>query len=297
MGLGETLSLACAVCWAIGVVLFKHSGESLSANNLNFFKNCVATLFIIPTTLLVEGFAIPSLSAAEWLVIVVSGYFGIAIADYWYFQALRIIGAGRTAIVASLYSPFVILLSIFYLNESLALWQWLGFILVLTGILIVVYQKNYQAIDQKQLYRGVLYAAASVFLTAMGVVMVKPVLDSGEHGFFWIVLLRLLAGVIGMFIFMALRKQLKAVKTEFTTQKHNWFYLITASVFATYLAMLLWLGGFKYTDASIASVLNETANIFIVLLAWLFLKEPLSKRKLAGMALAFTGVFIFIGGI
>ncbi|NVJ66460.1 MAG: DMT family transporter [Gammaproteobacteria bacterium] len=297
MGLGEVLSLACAVCWAIGVVLFKHSGESLSANNLNFFKNCIATLLIIPTALIMEGFTVPELSPQEWLIVILSGYFGIAIADNWYFQALRKIGAGRTAIVASLYSPFVILLSIFYLNESLALWQWLGFVLVITGILIVVYQKRYQEVDTHNLYRGILYAAASVFLTAMGVVMVKPVLDSGEHGFFWIVLLRLLAGVIGMFIFMLLRNKLKAVKLEFTTKKHNWFYLISASVFATYLAMLFWLGGFKYTDASVASVLNETANIFIVLLAWFFLQEPLNKRKLAGMALAFSGVVIFIGGI
>ncbi len=297
MGIGEILSLACAVCWAIGVVLFKHSGESLSANSLNLFKNCVATLLIIPTALFFEGFTIPELSSKEWLVVIISGYFGIAIADSWYFQALRNIGAGRTAIVASLYSPFVILLSILYLNESLALWQWLGFILVISGILLVVYQRHYQEVDKTHLYRGVAYAAASVFLTAMGVVMVKPVIDTGQHGFFWIVMLRLIAGIIGMFIYMAVRRQIKAAINEFKTGRHNWGYLILASLFATYLAMLLWLGGFKYTEASIASVLNETANIFIVLLAWLFLKESLNRRKLAGMLLAFVGVVIFIGGI
>ncbi len=295
MGLGEILSLACAVCWAIGVVLFKHSGESLSANSLNLFKNFVATLLIIPTALIIEGFNIPALSAKEWLIVIISGYFGIAIADNWYFQALRKIGAGRTAIVASLYSPFVILLSILYLNETLELWQWLGFVLVLSGILLVVYQRKYQEVDKSQLYRGVAYAAASVFLTAFGVVLVKPVLDSGEHGFYWIVMLRLLAGIIGMLLFMTLKGQLTKTKEEFQTGNHNWPVLITASIFATYLAMLMWLGGFKYTDASTASVLNETANIFIVLLAWLFLKEELKPRKLVGILLAFVGVVIFIG--
>lgn len=297
MGLGEILSLASAVCWAIGVILFKHSGESLSPNSLNLFKNCVATVLILPTALLMEGTAFPTLSLKEWVVIIVSGYFGIAIADKWYFQALRSIGASRTAIVASLYSPFVIVLSIFYLNETLLLWQWLGLVLVLTGILLVVYQRNQQTVDKHELYKGIVFAAASVFLTAFGVVIVKPVLDSGEHGFYWIVLLRLLAGIAGMLIFMILKNQLTPAKKEFFEGKHNWLNLTFASFFATYLAMLFWLGGFKYTEASTASVLNETANIFIVLLAWLILKEELNKRKLVGVLLAFSGVLIFLGEI
>ncbi len=295
MGLGEIFSLACAICWAIGVVLFKHSGESFSPKSLNLFKNCLATSLIIPTTLLFEGFNIPNLSGHEWFILIISGYFGIAIADNWYFEALRRVGAGRTAIVASLYSPFVIILSILYLGESLELWQWLGFVLVLSGILLVVYQRNYQEVDKAELYRGVGYAAGSVFLTALGVVLVKPVLDSGEHGFFWIVSLRLLIGIAGMVLFILIRRKFTATKLEFTQGDHNWRNLILASIFATYLAMILWLAGFKYTDASIASVLNETANIFIVLLAWLFLKESLNKRKLAGVLLAFIGVIVFIG--
>lgn len=292
-GLGEIFSLACAICWATAIVLFKHSGESLSANSLNLFKNCLGLLLLIPTALIVEGFNFPQFELLDWLIIVVSGYVGIAIADSWYFQALRNLGAGRTAIVASLYSPFVILLSILFLGETLYLWQWLGFALVLMGILLVVYQRHYKEIDRKHLYKGVLFAASSVFLTALGVVMIKPLLDSG--GFLWIVSLRLLAGVVGMFIYLLVRKKLSVVTQEFTQGRHNWPILIVASIFATYLAMILWLAGFKYTDASIASVLNETANVFIVLLAWLFLKEELSKRKLIGVSLAFIGVVIFMG--
>jgi DME family drug/metabolite transporter len=59
--------------------------------------------------------------------------------------------------------------------------------------------------------------------------------------------------------------------------------------------MLFWLGAFKYADASVASVLNETANIFIVIMAWLFLKEELTKRKIVGVSLTFTGVLVFLG--
>jgi len=59
--------------------------------------------------------------------------------------------------------------------------------------------------------------------------------------------------------------------------------------------MLFWLGGFKYANASVASVLNETANMFIVLMAWLFLKEKLTRRKVVGALLTFFGVVLFLG--
>ena len=293
LGLGEIFSLSCAVCWAIAIILFKHSGETLSANSLNLFKNILGVLLLIPTAIVVEGFAIPDLNLFDWMIVLFSGYIGIAVADSWYFQALRNLGAGRTAIVASLYSPFVILLSIILLDEILFFWQWFGFLFVIAGILLVVYQKHYKEIDKSQLYKGIAYAASSVFLTALGVVMVKPVLEEGS--FFWIVSLRLLAGVVGMFLYLVLRKRLVVSIKEFSHGQHNWVHLIIASIFATYLAMILWLAGFKYTDASVASVLNETANVFIVLLAWLLLGEELNKRKLLGVALTFIGVVIFIG--
>lgn len=294
LGLGEIFSLACAICWAIGVVMFKHSGESLSANGLNLFKNSFALLLVIPTALLTEGFKIPSFTSFQWFILIISGYLGIAIADSWYFQALRNLGAGRTAIVASLYSPFVIILSIFILGETLETWQLLGFVFIMVGIFLVIYQKNYQQVGTESLRKGIVYATCSVFLTAFGVVIVKPILDGGEHGFYWVVALRLFFGLLGMLIFILLRGQWSAYVREFKGGGHQWLHLATASFFATYLAMLLWLAGFAYTEASTASVLNETANIFIVLLAWLFLKESLHWRKVAGIGLAFVGVLIFL---
>ena len=43
---------------------------------------------------------------------------------------------------------------------------------------------------------GVAFGSASVALMAIGIVMVKPVLE--EHEFLWTVGLRLLAGAVGM---------------------------------------------------------------------------------------------------
>lgn len=292
MGIGEFYALICALLWGTAIILFKHAGNSMSADSLNLIRNSIGVALLVPTAFVFEGANLPDLTAFDWLIVIATGYFGIAVADSWYFQALRHLGAGRTAVVGSLYSPFVVILSILILGERLDWWKWSGFVMVLTGILVVVYQRHYQEMDRTELIKGVSLAACSVFLTALGVVLMKPVL--GNQGFFWIVTLRLLAGAVGLTIYLILRKQLLSTIAIIRDGQHKWSSIITASVLGSYFSMMFWLAGFKYADASVASVLNETSNIFVILMAWLFLKEELKPRKILGVALVFTGVVVFI---
>ncbi|TVQ39447.1 MAG: DMT family transporter [Wenzhouxiangella sp.] len=288
---GEFFSVACAACWAIAVVLFRRSGESLPAFELNLFKNVLATGLMIPTILIFHGVGLPGYSAGQWLVVLASGVIGIAIADTWYLRALNLMGASRTGVIGMLYSPFVIVLSILFLAESLKLVQYLGFVLVLAGILFVTWSRNRHEISSRALGQGLLFAAASVGLMAIGVVMVKPILET--HEFLWTVGLRLAAGAIGMLLFVWLSRGWQRMMLHYRSPQ-PWVTVVAASLLGSYVSMILWLAGYKYTDASIAAVLNETAAAFIVIFAWLFLGESLTARKLAGVTLAFAGVAIIV---
>jgi len=52
------------------------------------------------------------------------------------------------------------------------------------------------------------------------------------------------------------------------------------------------MGGMKYTQASVASALNQTSIVFIFILAAVFLKEPVNRFKIIGIFLAFLGVIL-----
>jgi len=58
--------------------------------------------------------------------------------------------------------------------------------------------------------------------------------------------------------------------------------------------MMLWLAGYKYIPASEASILNETASAWIVLFAWLMLKESVGLRRLIGLLLTFSGAIVML---
>ena len=58
--------------------------------------------------------------------------------------------------------------------------------------------------------------------------------------------------------------------------------------------MMVWLGGYTLIPASEASILNETANAWIVFLAWLMLGEAMDRRKVVGISLTTAGVMVML---
>jgi drug/metabolite transporter (DMT)-like permease len=291
MGWGEVFALSSALIWALAVILLRRSGETLPAFELNLFNNCLGIVLLIPTILLVDGFGLPYYTTTELMLVLLSGLLGIAVADTWYLEALNLMGASRTGIVSSLFSPFVIFLSFIFLGERLVAWQWLGFTLVMAGVLLVTWRENRSNVDVSNLKKGVLYAVGAVFMMAVGIVMVKEILET--RSFLWTTGLRFAGGVSGMLAYVMVRNQWHIVKFNFS-QPQPWGTIILAAFFGAYVALILWLAGYKLIDASVASVLNETNVAFIVFLAWIMLGEKLNRRKLAGLGLTLAGVIFMM---
>lgn len=291
MGWGEFFALGSAFFWAVAVILFRRIDNALPAFELNLFKNLLGFALIWPVLLFFEGAGVPDYSAYELGAVVLSGFLGIAVADTWYLRALNLMGASRTGIVSSLLSPFVILLSIVFLSEALLGWQMAGFGLVMAGILLVTWQANQESIDPQELRQGLFFGIGAVFMMAVGVVLVKEVLE--QRPFLWTTQLRLGGGVLGMLLYLAVRGQFRKAWANFR-RPLPWGLIIVGGFFGSFVSMMMWLAGYKLIPASEASVLNQSANAWIVALAWLVLGEYIGFRKVAGLLLTTVGVLIMI---
>jgi Integral membrane protein DUF6. len=73
--------------------------------------------------------------------------------------------------------------------------------------------------------------------------------------------------------------------------------MVPGAFFGTYLSLIFWMGGMKYTSASVAAVLNQLNVIFAVLLAAMFLKERMDKWKILAAVLAFVGALLTTAGM
>lgn len=291
VGLGEFFALAAALGWGVAIILFKLSGRQLGPFALNLYKNTLVLVLLVPTIAVVHGTAWPGIGWWPLAILLFSGFIGIGIADTLYFQALNQLGPSRTAIGGTLLTPGVILLSFTFLGERLSTLQVAGAVLTMVGVGIVNYRRPRQSLDDAAQRRGFWAIVAAMALMAAGIVMTKPLLET--EPFLWVVEIRVVGGVAGMLLMGLVQGRLRAVAAEYRAAR-DWGMTTLAAFVGTYVAMLLWLAGYKYADASIAAVLNETSAVFAIVLAAVFLRERLNRRQWLGSAVAVAGVALVV---
>lgn len=287
--IGEILALTSGVAWAVAVVLFRVSGRSIHPVGLNLGKNVLGLAFIVPTLLLLGEPLASSAPASTTLLLLLSGVLGIAVSDTLFFSALNRLGASLTAVVDCFYSPFVIALSFVLLGERLTLIQLAGAGLVVSAVLTVSKEGKIEKLDPKDLAAGIAYGISAMFFTALGIVMVKPVL--GEVSVFRATLVRMAGGTAALALLVPVLRNRRAVVRPLFDRR-NWKALVPAAFFGSYLSLILWTGGMKYAKASVAAVLNQLNTIFIVVIAAVFLRERLTGWKILAVALAFVGAWL-----
>ncbi len=288
MGFGEILSLACAVSWAFVLILFRQTGRSVHPFALNLFKNVIAFVLFVPTILLWYGARFPEIASADFGRLLLSGFLGLGVADTLVFTSLNVLGAGVMAIVECLYSPFVILFSLLFLGETLSRVQEAGCALVIAAVFVASITVHVHGVPRRDVRRGIGLGITAIILVAAGVVIAKPALN--HTPLLWAIEMRYLGGLVGVLSF---RPFLKGKVAQAVPQLTSSEWLaVFGSAAAAYFQMILWLGGMKYAQASIAAVLNQTATIFTIVLAALILHEPLTRVRIGAAALAITGVVL-----
>lgn len=79
------------------------------------------------------------------------------------------------------------------------------------------------------------------------------------------------------------------IKRQPLVAKKDWLWVATSGLTGVALYNFLQNQGLKYAGAIDSAILASLAPVFMALLAWLFLKEKITRRQLFGIALAFTG--------
>jgi drug/metabolite transporter (DMT)-like permease len=291
---GEFYSFICATLWAVAIVLFRKSGESVPPVVLNLFKNVVGLALLIATMLVVGvPFVPPAMSRLDWLTLMGSGLLGIGIADTLLFQSLNRLGAGGSAVVDCLYSPLVILCAVLYLGEPLHPVLLASMALIVGAILVGTWGPGaaLATSTRRERLEGVALGALSMLLMAIGIVVAKPVLERADV--WWASALRL-ASALPLLLAQALRPDLRRHLRHAFTPGPHWRVLVPSAVVGAYLAMVLWILGFKLTSAGVAGLLNQTSTITVLVLATIFLREPLTWRKTAAIAMGFTGAVLVV---
>jgi drug/metabolite transporter (DMT)-like permease len=281
---GEICALLAPLCWSVAVILYRQSG-AVSPVSMNLFKNVFA-LVLLGLTLLAAGIVLPAdRSWLDWGRLTLSGILGLSVADTLLFEGLKRVGAARVAVVDTTYAPMMITLSWLFLGETPGPWFLVGAAAVVAGVALATIERGRPA-EGRDYWIGTLCVFGAIVGTAAGVLLSKPVLE--HSSLLEVTFTRLVAGTVGLLLFIGVRGEWASAGAAFRPAP-VWRTLVPGAFIGTYLSLVLWLGGFKWADASVAAVLNQIATVYILVLARVVLGERLRRRQVLGGGLAVVG--------
>ena len=284
---GDLYAILTSFCWATAVILFQLSGRILGSMHINVIKNTIGVIFFI-LFLIIQGNRFPVFTYDEMKILTISAVLGVAIGDYFYLSALRNLGAGLNAIVGTTFSLSIFILSYLMFGEVIAIRGYFGGILVISGIFIATVEipKNK---SRKDITHGIIFGLIAQVLTAFSVLMIKPVM--AIHPVVPIALIRFgigtLLGIIFLYYTEGGKDLIKTYKKGFSHMP-----LVLGAFVGTFLSVIFWLAGYKYTLAGRAAIYNQLSTILIILMAALFLKEEMNKRKWFAVCCALSGAIL-----
>lgn len=285
---GDIYAVLAGFFWSFSVILMRIGGFSIAPLPLTFFKSFVAILGFAAVLAVQGGPWWPELDGMTWLRLVASAILGISVADTLFAAALNRLGASLQALADCIYAPSVAFVGFLLFGELLTAFELIGGALVVSGVFVGLVRTR-EIDDPKELAAGTFLAVAAHVVMAFGILMVRDVIREGS--LVWIAGFRFLVataalGLFGLFVGGPKKLSLGFARTD------TWKITVPMALLGPFLATLCWIAGFKYESAGRAAIYNQLSTVFVILLAWLVLKERMTTRKLVGVLLALVGAVL-----
>jgi len=291
--LGEIAALLTAFCWTITALSFESAGKRVGSIPVNFIRLVIGFFLIGIFTYFYRGSFLPlDASRHAWIWLGISGLIGFSLGDLFLFHAFVVIGARISMLIMSLVPPITGVIGYFLLGEILSPRDLLGMTLTLTGIALVILERNP---NQRQVrfshpIKGILLAFGGALGQAVGLILSKY--GMRDYDAFAATQIRIIAGIIGfLFIFIFLRnwKQIRVACQNRTAM----LGISLGSIFGPFLGVSLSLLAIQNTATGIASTIMAIVPLLIIPPAIILFKEKVTLKEGIGAALAISGVALF----
>lgn len=287
--LGELSAMMTAVLWSFTSIFFSEASIRVGSLQVNITRLLFATLFL-SLTILIMGYSV-RLSQTQIFYLSLSGVIGLIFGDTYLFKAYRHIGARLSMLLMSLAPAITSILAYFFLGEVLSFWGIAGVFITLSGITLVVLERNEQPASKYKISRiGIFYGFLGAVGQAVGLIFAKQAFREGDINGFVATFFRIVSSVIIILPFSLALKKYKNPFKVFAKDKKALIFTASGSITGPYLGITCSLIAIAYTKVGIAATLMATVPILMLPMVKYIYKEKLSWKSI-------VGAFITVGGI
>lgn len=136
---GDLFVFFAVLAQAVSFIFIKKATETMGARLVTGITLMLGSFFLFIISLFMEPDGLSSLlegSLLGWTVFLASALFATALGQFLYNHAIQHIGPGKSSIFMNLQPFFALLGSYFFLGEQLSVVHFLGFILIVIGVML-----------------------------------------------------------------------------------------------------------------------------------------------------------------
>lgn len=279
--------IAVPILWGGTFIAGRIASAQLPAASSSWLRFVFASLSLLLILHFTQGLQVlRTLTHKQWLATAALGATGILSYNLFFFNALALIPASRTAMFVALNPVITILLATLFLGERLRALRWFGVLLALVGVLTVVTRGDFGRIAQS-FGRGECLMLGAVTSWAVYTLIGRSVLSGLSP-----LVATTCAALWGTLFLSVVAAPTLADLDLLQVSGHVWVSLMFLGVLGTALAFVWYYEGIQKLGTARAVIFNNLVPVFGVLLAWLILGESIDSSLLLGGSLAIAGVFL-----
>ncbi|MBM9605197.1 DMT family transporter [Desulfopila inferna] len=297
---GVIIAISTVFCWTISVQFFEAASKKVGPTPVNIIRIGVALLLFSVFLLIRDGAPIPfDFPLRAWLLLSLSGIIGFFIGDIFLFKALVELGPRLAMLLHSLAAPTAAVIGWIFLDEKYLLHQWLGIAVTLSGVALVILEKNGKPTAVVKRMRrnitmaGLLFGLLAMLGQACGMVLSKAGMQS-ESGYldaFAATQIRAIAAFVCFSLFFTITHRWVSVKDALSNRKAL-LYTSLGAVLGPFLGVSLALLALHHLSTGVASTIFSLVPICILPFSVFLHKEHVSIRAVAGAFIAIFGIFL-----
>ena len=279
--IGILAALGAAYSGTFASFLFREQTKYFSASQINLIKSLIAFLIFFPALFTIDIFS----NYKNIIILIISGFLGIAVGDTFFLNALKRIGTRKTLTIEALSPVLANILGSLLINESISLQAWIGTLIVtlsLIGISIDKTVDNDHDLRLKTKY-GFIYAIISVLCTVLAAILARLVLSNSDLNPLQSSELRLFGSLIILIPFV----RIDFIKINNNVPKRSKVKLLLASFLGTNIELLLQQTVFKFLTVGLGWTLLSCAPA----MSLLFAKAEGEKMNIVSIFLTFMTIF------
>ncbi len=289
--IGELFALATSLCWSISAFAFNAAVERVNSVQINTDRMIFAAVMLFITiSLMGIGY---SVSSSQLLFLFFSGIIGLVFGDTFLFKAYQHIGPRISMLLMALSPIMSAILAYFFLNEVLTFWGLIGMIVTLSGVTLVVFEKNEIPTSKYKISKaGIFYGLMGALGQAVGLVFAKEAFNEGSINGFLATFIRLISAIIVLLPLALLAKKYKNPVKIFSKDLKAFAAILVGTTLGPYLGITFSLLAVENAKVGIASTLMSLMPILMLPISKYVFKENINWRAISGAVLAVAGVSI-----